>query len=214
MQNTSQIHNTIQMKPNVVCNWGFRRTPATAAAAAAASSNNNTAAATGGADVTGLAGLAAGALDPVFEFGLAKYLLVTSSVEKGWFLANHNYGIDGGLLQQPMSVYTGAGVGCGEPTSAFVRPNPKRCCKLQMRHRSPFQNMSQSRINKLDPILFMIVCAEDTFGTKPLFSHYISGLKLELVYIIIYYIIVLSGTSSRARSSMAPWTSTSRAAPG
>jgi hypothetical protein len=29
-------------------------------------------------------------------------------MERGWFLANSGYSIDGGLLNQPMSVYTGA----------------------------------------------------------------------------------------------------------
>eukprot|EP01043_Picozoa_sp_COSAG02_P052415 COSAG02_NODE_5642_length_4160_cov_2.781335_4_plen_104_part_00 len=61
----------------------------------------------------------------MFEFGLAKYMLVTYSMSNGWFLANSGYSIDGGLLQQPESVYTGAGVGCGEPTASFVRPDSK-----------------------------------------------------------------------------------------
>ena len=61
------------------------------------------------------------ALDPEFEFGLAKYLLVTRTVQDGWFLANCNYSIDGGLLQQPMRAYGSAGLGCGEPIGPFVR---------------------------------------------------------------------------------------------
>ena len=60
-------------------------------------------------------------LDPQFEFGLAKYLLVTRTVQDGWFLANCNYSIDGGLLEQPMSVYGDAGLGCGEPVAPFVQ---------------------------------------------------------------------------------------------
>lgn len=59
-------------------------------------------------------------LSDVFRFGLVKYMLVTSSMENGYYLANNNgYEIDGGLLDQPMSVYTGSGVGCGEPTESF-----------------------------------------------------------------------------------------------
>lgn len=38
---------------------------------------------------------AGGPLDPLFEFGLAKYMLVTSSMANGWFLANSGYSIDG-----------------------------------------------------------------------------------------------------------------------
>jgi hypothetical protein len=61
-------------------------------------------------------------LDPTFAFGLAKYLLVTTSLARGWFLANTgSYSIDGGLLDQPMWVYQGEGLGCGEPTAPFVR---------------------------------------------------------------------------------------------
>jgi hypothetical protein len=60
-------------------------------------------------------------LNKVFYFGLAKYLLIASSVERGFFLANTDYSIDGGLLKQPKSVYTGSGVGCGEPTAPFER---------------------------------------------------------------------------------------------
>lgn len=59
-------------------------------------------------------------LDPVFTFGLVKYMLVTASMERGWFLANTNYSIDGGLLRQPASAYS-SGLGCGEPTAAFTR---------------------------------------------------------------------------------------------
>eukprot|EP00041_Stephanoeca_diplocostata_P007136 m.98502 g.98502 ORF g.98502 m.98502 type:complete len:398 (-) comp16746_c0_seq1:35-1228(-) len=56
-----------------------------------------------------------------FRFGLVKYMLVTSSMEHGYFLANNGgYEIDDGLLDQPMSVYTGQGVGCGEPTEPFI----------------------------------------------------------------------------------------------
>ena len=66
-----------------------------------------------------------GHLSPEFEFGLAKYMLVTHSISRGWFLANSGYSIDGGLLSQPKSVFTEAGVGCGEPTASFVRPDPK-----------------------------------------------------------------------------------------
>ena len=58
----------------------------------------------------------------MFEFGLAKYMLVTASMAHGWFLANSgSYSIDGGLLAQPRSVYQPVGLGCGEPTAAFVR---------------------------------------------------------------------------------------------
>jgi hypothetical protein len=56
----------------------------------------------------------------VFTFGLVKYMLVTASMERGWFLANTNYSIDGGLLRQPASAYS-SGLGCGEPTAAFTR---------------------------------------------------------------------------------------------
>ena len=61
-----------------------------------------------------------GALDPVFEFSLAKYMLVTASMERGWFLSNSGYSIDGGLLAQPTSVYK-VGLGCVEPAAALVR---------------------------------------------------------------------------------------------
>ena len=60
-----------------------------------------------------------------FFYGLAKFLLITSSVENAFFLANNAssgkaYSIDGGLLAQPTSVYAdGDGVGCGEPLSNF-----------------------------------------------------------------------------------------------
>ena len=58
----------------------------------------------------------------LFTFSLARYLLVTSSVENGYFLANNgSYSITGGLLNQPTSVYAGTGVGCGEPTATFER---------------------------------------------------------------------------------------------
>jgi hypothetical protein len=60
--------------------------------------------------------------DTEFRFGLCKYLMVTSSVRDGWFLANNGYGIDQGILEQPMSVYDGDdGIGCGEPTAPFKR---------------------------------------------------------------------------------------------
>lgn len=63
-----------------------------------------------------------------FEFGLAKFLLTTASTENGWFLANEGYGIDQGLLSQPMWVYGGApgsiAKECGEPTESFVRSGP------------------------------------------------------------------------------------------
>jgi len=62
--------------------------------------------------------------DAKFVFGLAKYLLVTNSVSKGYFLGNTNYSIDGGLLEQPTSVYGGAGVGCGEPTAMMQSVGP------------------------------------------------------------------------------------------
>jgi len=60
--------------------------------------------------------------DPVFKFGLAKFLLVCASVKDSWFLATKNYDINvnGGQLQQPTSVYL-EGVGCGEPTASFVQ---------------------------------------------------------------------------------------------
>ena len=55
-----------------------------------------------------------------FFYSLAKFLLVTSSVENAYFLANTDYSIDGGLLEQPTSVYgDGDGVGCGEPLTSF-----------------------------------------------------------------------------------------------
>ena len=73
-------------------------------------------------------------LDPVFEFGLAKYMLVTASMETGWFLANSGYSIDGGLLAQPTSVYGGAGLGCGEPTAAFVREGKTTMLTRQYDH--------------------------------------------------------------------------------
>lgn len=60
-------------------------------------------------------------LDPAFKFGLAQYLLVTSSVRNGWFLANRGYSIEDGLLEQPTSVYDGTGLGCGEPTAPLER---------------------------------------------------------------------------------------------
>lgn len=61
--------------------------------------------------------------DQLFRFGLAKYMLVTSTMKNGWFLANNgSYSIDGGLLNQPMSVYKGDdGVECGEPIAMFER---------------------------------------------------------------------------------------------
>lgn len=53
-----------------------------------------------------------------FRVGLASYLLVTSSVERGFFLANDgNYSIDGGLLVQPAWAYL---LGCGEPTAMLT----------------------------------------------------------------------------------------------
>lgn len=59
-------------------------------------------------------------MDPVFRFGLVKYLMVTSSVSRGYFIANNgSYCIDDGLLAQPTSVYTDAGIGCGEPAAPF-----------------------------------------------------------------------------------------------
>jgi hypothetical protein len=63
-------------------------------------------------------------MDAAFEFGLAKYLLITSSVENGWFLANRGYGVDEGLLDQPMAVYEGDGIGCGEPAGHLKRRTP------------------------------------------------------------------------------------------
>ena len=60
--------------------------------------------------------------DSTFMFGLAKYMLVTSSVSRGWFLANNGgYSIDEGLLDQPTEVYQGSGLGCGEPTAMMER---------------------------------------------------------------------------------------------
>jgi hypothetical protein len=75
---------------------------------------------------------AGGALDPEFEFGLAKYMLVAASMKSGWFLANSGYSIDGGLLSQPFSsVYSGdSPLGCGEPTAAFVREGSSRSTLL------------------------------------------------------------------------------------
>eukprot|EP00040_Diaphanoeca_grandis_P000769 m.16419 g.16419 ORF g.16419 m.16419 type:complete len:376 (+) comp11033_c0_seq1:83-1210(+) len=70
-------------------------------------------------------------LDPTFRFGLAKYLLTTSTVANGWFLANHGYCIDEGLLSQPMSVYSGVGVGCGEPISMVERVGGPNSFRLQ-----------------------------------------------------------------------------------
>jgi len=73
-----------------------------------------------------LSGTAAGLLqnDTEFQFGLCKYLMVTSSVRYGWFIANNGYGIDQGLLEQPASVYDGDdGIGCGEPTAPFKQLN-------------------------------------------------------------------------------------------
>lgn len=62
--------------------------------------------------------------DTEFQFGLCKYLMVTSSVRYGWYLANNGYGIDQGLLEQPASVYDGNdGIGCGEPTAPFKKLN-------------------------------------------------------------------------------------------
>lgn len=56
----------------------------------------------------------------VFYSCLVKYLLITSSVEDGYYLANDGYGIDQGLLEQPMSVFAeGDGVGCGEPNDSY-----------------------------------------------------------------------------------------------
>jgi len=71
-------------------------------------------------------------IDPTFGFGLAKYLLMTSSSEHGWFLANDgSYSIDGGLLNQPMEVYSpGDGVGCGEPLASFERVGGSSSYKL------------------------------------------------------------------------------------
>jgi len=57
-----------------------------------------------------------------FYYGLAKFLMITSSVKDSYFLANKesSYSIDGGLLEQPTSVYSdGDGVGCGEPADTF-----------------------------------------------------------------------------------------------
>lgn len=73
-----------------------------------------------------------GSLEPVFQFGLAKYLLVTSSVAKGMFLANNGgYCINEGLLDQPTGVYEGEGVGCGEPTAPFVSIAPDKPYSLR-----------------------------------------------------------------------------------
>lgn len=55
-----------------------------------------------------------------FIYGLAKYLLVTNSSKKGYFLANTNYSIDGGLLRQPhMNFYYNQGASCGEPLTSY-----------------------------------------------------------------------------------------------
>jgi hypothetical protein len=86
----------------------------------------------GHGDISTKSGAVAGALDPKFVFGLAKYLLITSSSENGWFLANDGgYSIDDGLLDQPSSVYQSAdGVGCGEPTAPFQRVGGSSSHKL------------------------------------------------------------------------------------
>ena len=43
-----------------------------------------------------------------FYFSLATFMLITSSMRDGWFLANSgSYSIDGGLLDQPFAVYAG-----------------------------------------------------------------------------------------------------------
>eukprot|EP01052_Picozoa_sp_SAG31_P015115 SAG31_NODE_962_length_10731_cov_4.198552_6_plen_463_part_00 len=70
-----------------------------------------------GVNVTA-AGSAASRMDPEFLYGLAKYMLVTSSMEDGWFLANDGYSISEGLLLQPMAAYSN-GLGCGEPVGSF-----------------------------------------------------------------------------------------------
>ena len=66
-----------------------------------------------------------GSIDPAapatFEFGLAKYMLVASSLAEGWFLANTNYSIDGGLLSQPERAFGSTGLGCGEPQGDLLR---------------------------------------------------------------------------------------------
>lgn len=70
----------------------------------------------------------------LFTFSLARYLLITSSVENGYFLANNgSYSITGGLLNQPTSVYSGTGVGCGEPTASFERVGGAGSYALQRR---------------------------------------------------------------------------------
>jgi hypothetical protein len=57
--------------------------------------------------------------DGRFEFGLGAYMLVTSSVANGSYLANNgSYDINGGLLAQPESAYVAA-ASCGEPLAAF-----------------------------------------------------------------------------------------------
>lgn len=72
-------------------------------------------------------------MDPIFEYGLAKYLLITNSVEKGWFLANHGYGIADGLLEQPFWVYRD-GLGCGEPTAMMKRLKDSSSFERQFEH--------------------------------------------------------------------------------
>jgi hypothetical protein len=87
-------------------------------AAAASAHPNRTLIGHGGLNAT-----ATGATtDPAFTFGLAKYMLVTSSTRHGWFLANAgSYSIDGGLLAQPAAAYRGEGLGCGEPLAPLAR---------------------------------------------------------------------------------------------
>jgi|TARA_B110000208_G_scaffold13126_1_gene16051 hypothetical protein len=55
--------------------------------------------------------------DATFAYSLATYMMVTSSMKEGWFLANNgSYSIDGGLLNQPRLPYSKGGLGCGEPS--------------------------------------------------------------------------------------------------
>ena len=55
-----------------------------------------------------------------FEYGLAKYLLVTQTCRDGYFLSNAGYSIDGGILEQPnMEFYFQHGAGCGEPLTPY-----------------------------------------------------------------------------------------------
>ena len=56
-------------------------------------------------------------------------------MDRGWYLANSgSYSIDGGLLAQPRSVYKPGGLGCGEPTAAFVREGQSTMLTRRFEH--------------------------------------------------------------------------------